>query len=93
MNINAIILAAGKGTRMREDSPKVLSPIFGKSFIEYVIDSLKDAGVTKIIPIIGFQAEKVQSLLGPKYEYAIQTGQLGTGHAVKMDRTLLQYQE
>ena len=93
MNINAIILAAGKGTRMREDSPKVLSPIFGKSFIEYVIDSLIEAGVTKIIPIVGFQAEKVQSLLGTDYDYAMQTEQLGTGHAVKMARTLLQDQE
>ena len=70
MKINAIILAAGKGTRMREDSPKVLSPIFGKSFIEYVIDSLLEAGVAKIIPIVGFQAEKVQSLLGHGYDYA-----------------------
>ena len=91
--INAIILAAGKGTRMREDSPKVLSPIFEKSFIEYVIDSLIEAGVTKIIPIVGFQAEKVQSLLGTDYDYAMQTEQLGTGHAVKMARTLLQDQE
>ena len=64
---NAVILAAGKGTRMREDSPKVLSPIFGKSFIEHVIDSLMKAGVRRIIPIVGFQAEKVQSLLGPVY--------------------------
>ena len=92
-NVYAIILAAGKGTRMREDSPKVLTPIFGKSFIEYVIDSLIEAGVTKIIPIVGFQADKVQSILGNRYEYAIQSEQLGTGHAVKMARTLLQDQE
>lgn len=90
MNVNAIILAAGKGSRMRDDSPKVLSKIFGKSFIEYVIDSLIQAGVERIIPIVGFQAEKVQTLLGSDYKYAIQSEQIGTGHAVKMARLLLE---
>jgi bifunctional UDP-N-acetylglucosamine pyrophosphorylase / glucosamine-1-phosphate N-acetyltransferase len=93
MNINAIILAAGKGTRMRDDRPKVLTPIFGKSFIEYVVDSLKAAGVERIIPIVGFQAEKVQSLLGPNYDYAIQLKQFGTGHAVKMAKDYLENDE
>ncbi len=93
MNINAIILAAGKGTRMREDRPKVLTTIFGKSFIEYVIHSLRAAGVTRIIPIVGFQAERVISILGPNFEYGIQNEQLGTGHAVKMARDYLFGQE
>jgi bifunctional UDP-N-acetylglucosamine pyrophosphorylase / glucosamine-1-phosphate N-acetyltransferase len=90
MEINAVILAAGKGTRMRDDSPKVLSTIFGKSFIEYVIDSLIKAGVERIIPIVGFQAEKVRTLLGSDYNYTVQSEQLGTGHAVKMARSLLE---
>jgi bifunctional UDP-N-acetylglucosamine pyrophosphorylase / glucosamine-1-phosphate N-acetyltransferase len=93
MNIHAIILAAGKGTRMRDDRPKVLTPIFGKSFIEYVIDSLKVAGVERIIPIVGFQAEKVQSLLGLNYDYAIQLEQFGTGHAVKTAKDYLENDE
>jgi len=91
--VNAIILAAGKGTRMRDDRPKVLTPIFGKSFIEYVVDSLKATGVERIIPIVGFQAEKVQSLLGPNYDYAIQLEQFGTGHAVKMAKDYLENDE
>jgi bifunctional UDP-N-acetylglucosamine pyrophosphorylase / glucosamine-1-phosphate N-acetyltransferase len=90
MNVNAIILAAGKGTRMREDRPKVLSTIFGKSFVEYVIDALIAGGVNKIVPIVGFQSEKVQTLLGSDYNYAVQSEQLGTGHAVKMARSLLE---
>jgi bifunctional UDP-N-acetylglucosamine pyrophosphorylase / glucosamine-1-phosphate N-acetyltransferase len=92
-NTSLLILSAGKGTRMIEDKPKVLMTILGKSFIEYVIDSFVKTGVRRIIPIVGFQADKVQSLLGHDYDYAIQSVQLGTGHAVKMARTLLQNQD
>jgi bifunctional UDP-N-acetylglucosamine pyrophosphorylase / glucosamine-1-phosphate N-acetyltransferase len=88
-NINALILAAGKGSRMRDDNPKVLATIFGKSFIEFVIDALKLVKISRIIPIIGFKADKVMALLGPSYEYALQDVQFGTGHAIKMAREFL----
>lgn len=90
MKTIALILAAGKGSRMKDNLPKVLTPIFGKSFIEYVISALQKANVTDIIPIIGFQAEKVQALLGASFKYAFQVDQIGTGHAVKQAKALIQ---
>jgi bifunctional UDP-N-acetylglucosamine pyrophosphorylase / glucosamine-1-phosphate N-acetyltransferase len=89
MKNNALILAAGKGTRMKEDKPKVLTTIFGKPFISYVIESLKAAGVDQIIPIIGYQASMIEQAF-PDYSFAYQTEQLGTGHAVKQARTMLE---
>jgi len=87
--INALILAAGKGTRMKEDKPKVLTTIFGKPFLSYVMESLKDSGVDQIIPIIGYQASMIEQAF-PDHSFAYQTEQLGTGHAVKQARTMLE---
>jgi bifunctional UDP-N-acetylglucosamine pyrophosphorylase / glucosamine-1-phosphate N-acetyltransferase len=87
--IHALILAAGKGTRMKEEKPKVLTTIFGKSFISYVIESLQAAGVDQIIPIIGYQASMIEQAF-PDYSFAYQTEQLGTGHAVKQARMMLE---
>jgi bifunctional UDP-N-acetylglucosamine pyrophosphorylase / glucosamine-1-phosphate N-acetyltransferase len=87
--INALILAAGKGTRMKEDKPKVLTTIFGKPFLSYVIESLNAAGVDQIIPIIGYQASMIKQAF-PDHFFAYQTEQLGTGHAVKQARTMLE---
>jgi bifunctional UDP-N-acetylglucosamine pyrophosphorylase / glucosamine-1-phosphate N-acetyltransferase len=87
--IHALILAAGKGTRMKEDKPKVLTTIFRKPFISYVIESLQAAGVDQIIPIIGYQASMIEQAF-PDYSFAYQTEQLGTGHAVKQARTMLE---
>jgi bifunctional UDP-N-acetylglucosamine pyrophosphorylase / glucosamine-1-phosphate N-acetyltransferase len=91
IQINALILAAGKGTRMKEDKPKVLTTIFGKPFISYVIESLQAAGVSSIIPIIGYQAQMIEAVL-PGYNFVYQTEQLGTGHAVKQARSMLEGQ-
>jgi bifunctional UDP-N-acetylglucosamine pyrophosphorylase / glucosamine-1-phosphate N-acetyltransferase len=90
LKISSIILAAGKGSRMRDELPKVLTTILGKSFIEYVIDAISLAGVQRIIPIVGYKANIVQFFLGPNYEYAIQKEQLGTGHAVKLAKEYLE---
>ncbi len=87
----AIILAAGKGTRMKSDLPKVLCRVCNRPLVEYVIDALRDAGVGRIIVVVGYQADKVKETLAhyANLEFAVQTEQLGTGHAVMMCRDQL----
>ena len=84
----AIVLAAGKGTRMKSELPKVLVPVAGRPMIRYVIDALKQAQVSKIVVVVGYKAELVQDELAdePLVVYAEQSEQLGTGHAVMMCR-------
>ena len=82
----AIVLAAGKGTRMKSDLPKVLCQANGRPLVEYVLDSLRDAGVEKIVVVVGYKADEVKKQLASydNIEYALQSEQLGTGHAVMM---------
>ena len=82
----AILLAAGKSTRMKSDVPKVLHEICGRPMIEYVLDAVRAAGVRRIVAVIGHQADLVrQALAGHRdVEFALQTEQKGTGHAVMM---------
>jgi UDP-N-acetylglucosamine diphosphorylase/glucosamine-1-phosphate N-acetyltransferase len=88
----AIVLAAGKGTRMKSDLAKVLFPVLGRSMVHYVLDALEAAGATRKIVVVGYQEEKVrQELAGREsVEFAVQSQQLGTGHAVQMCRELIQ---
>src|SRR5262245_42314742 len=87
----AVILAAGKSTRMKSALPKVLHEVCGRPMIEYVIDAAREAGATRQVVIVGHEAEKVQSALAahPDVEFALQAEQKGTGHAVMMARNLL----
>ncbi len=87
----AIVLAAGKGTRMKSDLPKVLVPVLGRPMVEYVLDALTAAGVRKTVVVIGYQADLVRQMLAhrPDLGYAEQREQLGTGHAVMMCRDAL----
>jgi len=78
----AVILAAGKGTRMKSALPKVLHPIGGKPMVQQVLDAADKAGAKQKIVVIGFGAEQVESTLGSQAQYVVQTEQLGTGHAV-----------
>ncbi len=86
--IAGIILAAGKGTRMNQgtdsDKPKVMYEIAGKPMIDYSVKSLRDAGVEKIVLVVGYKKELIMEYFGDKVEYAIQEEQLGTGHAAMM---------
>lgn len=82
MSINAIILAAGKGTRMKSDLPKVLHKIHDKALVEYVIDAVKEAGIKKTCLVIGYKADEIKANVKRNVEYAFQAEQLGTGHAV-----------
>lgn len=81
-----IVLAAGKGTRMKSDLPKVLFPVCGRPMIEYVLDALRAAEVDRIVVVIGYRAELVREALRgwSRLDFVLQSKQLGTGHAVKM---------
>ncbi|SES23001.1 bifunctional UDP-N-acetylglucosamine pyrophosphorylase / Glucosamine-1-phosphate N-acetyltransferase [Gracilibacillus ureilyticus] len=78
----AVVLAAGKGTRMKSKLYKVLHPILGKPMVQHVVDQLKALQLSSITTVVGFGAEKVQEQLGEDSHYVIQEEQLGTGHAV-----------
>ncbi|ABG57945.1 sugar phosphate nucleotidyltransferase [Cytophaga hutchinsonii] len=78
----ALILAAGKGTRMRSDLPKPLVPFRGKPIVTHIIEAFTEARITTIALIIGFEAEKVKAAIGPGVDYILQKDQKGTGHAV-----------
>ncbi len=80
----AVILAAGKGVRMKSQLPKVLHPILGKSMVSYVIDACRKAGAEKIILVVGHQSRRVREVIGDTVEYVEQAQQLGTGHALLM---------
>lgn len=82
MNFNAIILAAGKGTRMKSDLPKCAFPFFGKPMITYIIKSCQKAGIQDICVVVGHKKEEIMNILNDSVEYACQEEQLGTGHAV-----------
>ncbi len=85
----AIILAAGKGTRMKSKLPKVLHKLSGKPMLEHVLDAADEAGADDQVVIVGFGSEKVTEFLGTRARVAIQSEQLGTGHAVLQARDLL----
>jgi bifunctional UDP-N-acetylglucosamine pyrophosphorylase/glucosamine-1-phosphate N-acetyltransferase len=77
-----IILAAGEGTRMRSQKPKVLHQVCGENILDYVIEVSKTSGISEIAVIVGFQAELVKESLPPQITTYFQKEQLGTGHAV-----------
>lgn len=81
-NLVAIILAAGKGTRMHSKYPKVLHKVGGKPMLQHVIDAATVAGADKKVIIVGHEAEMVEAMVGEQGTIALQAEQLGTGHAV-----------
>ncbi|MDW8545799.1 bifunctional UDP-N-acetylglucosamine diphosphorylase/glucosamine-1-phosphate N-acetyltransferase GlmU [Staphylococcus pseudoxylosus] len=84
MQRHAIVLAAGKGTRMKSKKYKVLHDVAGKSMIEHVVDNVKQSGVEQLVTIVGHGAQNVKETLGDASLYSFQEEQLGTAHAVKM---------
>lgn len=79
--VGAIILGAGKGTRMKSDLPKVLMPVDGKPMIRHIIDTLEELKIKKIVTVIAPDGEAVKREVEP-YATCVQEKQLGTGHAV-----------
>jgi len=89
-NYSAVILAAGKGTRMKSDLCKVLHAVAGRPMIAYVLESVLAAAAEKVILVVGHQADLVkQALQVPGVEFVVQEPQLGTGHAVGFVAPLL----
>ena len=88
MSLETIILAAGKGTRMRSKLPKVLHKVGGKFMIQHVIDAARNAGSEREVVVIGSGAELVRELI-PNVEFVLQEEQLGTGHAVLSAKKVL----
>ncbi len=86
--LKSVILAAGKGTRMKSETPKVLHTIFDKTLVGYVIDAVNGTGMAdENFVIVGHQAERVEEYIKENYNNAktvLQSPQLGTGHAVSM---------
>jgi bifunctional UDP-N-acetylglucosamine pyrophosphorylase / glucosamine-1-phosphate N-acetyltransferase len=78
----AVILAAGKGTRMESRQPKVLFPLLGRALVSRVLDAARQAGCSEQIVVVGFGADMVRAELGEKVLYAVQEGMQGTGQAV-----------
>ena len=88
INAAAIILGAGKGTRMKSDLPKVMMPVCGKPMIKHIIETLEDMGISKIVTVISPEGDLVKKTVAP-YPTCVQDKQLGTGHAVNCAREAL----
>ena len=86
--IAAIILAAGKGTRMKSDLPKVMMPICGKPMIHRILDTLEELKVGEIIAVTAPDGDVVRKEIFP-HKSVIQEKQLGTGHAVLCAREFI----
>ena len=89
MKITSVILAAGKGTRMRSDLPKVLHPLGGRPLIWYSLNSASQVSSEIPVVVIGHDKEEVQRWVGDAARFVVQEPQLGTGHAVQATESLL----
>lgn len=85
----AIILGAGKGTRMKSDLPKVMMPVCGKPMIRHIVDTLEGMNISNIVTIISPEGDMVKKETAP-HQTAVQAEQLGTGHAVRCAKEALQ---
>lgn len=85
----AIILAAGKGTRMKSDRHKVLHEIAGLPMVEHLMKNVERLQPARTVVIVGDKAEQLQAALGDRAQYAVQQPQLGTGHAVQQAEAAL----
>ncbi|MBQ9935418.1 MAG: NTP transferase domain-containing protein [Lachnospiraceae bacterium] len=81
--LKAVILAAGKGTRMNSDLPKVVHKCMDQPMVHYVIKAAKDSGALDVCVIVGYKAGEVKAAIYDIVDYVQQDEQLGTGHAVK----------
>src|SRR5262245_60881463 len=89
MIVTSVILAAGKGTRMKSDLPKVLHPICGKPMILYAIETAWEVTGRRPILVVGHGADLVRAAVGERAAYVYQKEQKGTAHALKQAEGLL----
>jgi bifunctional UDP-N-acetylglucosamine pyrophosphorylase / glucosamine-1-phosphate N-acetyltransferase len=92
MKVSAVILAAGKSTRMHSATPKMLHPLAGRLLIHYAIGAVAGIGSEPPVIVVGFGADAVRQAVGDAARFAVQEQQLGTGHAVMSAAPLLQGQ-
>jgi len=87
----AVVLAAGKGTRMKSELPKVLIEICGRPMLDYVLDALEAVGFDQVVVVVGYRADDVKRAMSGRknVSFALQAEQKGTGHAVMMCRETL----
>jgi bifunctional UDP-N-acetylglucosamine pyrophosphorylase/glucosamine-1-phosphate N-acetyltransferase len=89
MKVTAVVLAAGQGTRMKSDAPKVLIPLCGKPMLWHALEALKSATTQKPVVIVGHGADAVQKYVADAADCVLQEPQLGTGHAAMQAESLL----
>jgi bifunctional UDP-N-acetylglucosamine pyrophosphorylase/glucosamine-1-phosphate N-acetyltransferase len=90
MEVQPIILAAGQGTRMGGELPKVLTQLHGQPLISYLLKTLGTLSLShRPVIVVGYRADMVQGALGAGYSYALQEPQLGTGHAVMVTKDVV----
>lgn len=87
--VTAVLLAAGQGTRMKSDLPKVLHPVCGRPMALYGLDAARSASTETPVLVVGIGAQEVRKTLGEQVEYVLQEKPLGTGHAVMQAEALL----
>ena len=87
-----VVLAAGKGKRMKSDIPKVLHPLAGKPLLSYVLENLNQLDPDRVLLIVGHGAKQIYSVFGgdPRIEFVEQKEQLGTGHAILQTKSALE---
>lgn len=90
MKVTAVLLAAGQGTRMKSDLPKVLHPLCGKPMLWHVLEAVKTAATEKPVVVVGHGSEEVRKYLGNSADCVLQEPQLGTGHATMQAAALLE---
>lgn len=88
MNNCAVILAGGKGTRMKSEMPKVMCEVCEKPMLDFVIEACEQAGC-EISVIVGYKSDVIENHLGGRYRTYLQSPQLGTGHAVMQAREFI----
>lgn len=92
-NLFAVVLAAGKGTRMKSSLYKVLHPVCGKPMVDHVVGNMEVLGAKEIVTVVGHGAEMVKDTLGDRSTYVVQEEQLGTAHAVQQAERALEGRE
>ena len=88
-NVMAIVMAAGKGTRMKSKKSKLVQKIYGKEVVRRAVENAQKAGIKDIVAVVGYMKEEVMAVLGNEINYAYQEEMLGTGHAVMQAKEYL----
>ena len=94
MQVESIILSAGKGTRMKTEAPKVVQKLLGYEMVNHVLSNLQQAGIKDHTLVVGYKKEEVLNAIDNfNYDYVEQKQQLGTGHAVKVCKSKFKIRE